>query len=123
VLVWSFARARFKARFGTLAGAHAEAIAPFRRAVELDPRKPGYHYNLGAALQFVGDFAGAEQAYRAALRLDPAQARLWSALLAAVPMGLAVLVAMQVPHLEWVVVSGLAGLGYWRRKQLVAVQN
>jgi hypothetical protein len=34
-------------------------------------------------------------------------ARLWSALLAVVPVGLAVLVAMQVPHLEWVVVGGL----------------
>jgi predicted MFS family arabinose efflux permease len=38
-------------------------------------------------------------------------ARLWSALLAVVPMGLAVLVAMQVPHLEWVVVAGLGLFG------------
>ena len=38
-------------------------------------------------------------------------ARLWSALLAIVPMGLAVLVALQVPHLQWVVVIGLGLFG------------
>lgn len=39
-------------------------------------------------------------------------ARLWSALLAVVPMALAALVAMQVPHLEWVVVAGLSVFGF-----------
>jgi len=39
-------------------------------------------------------------------------ARLWSALLALVPAGLAVLVALQVPHLEWVVVAGLGVFGF-----------
>jgi MFS family permease len=39
-------------------------------------------------------------------------ARLWSALLAAVPLGLAVLVAMKVPHLEWMVVAGLGLFGF-----------
>jgi MFS family permease len=39
-------------------------------------------------------------------------ARLWSALLAVVPIGLAVLVAMKVPHLEWVVVGGLSLFGF-----------
>ncbi|WP_143435779.1 organoarsenical effux MFS transporter ArsJ [Hydrogenophaga sp. IBVHS2] len=38
-------------------------------------------------------------------------ARLWSALLALVPVGLAVAVLMQVPHLEWVVVVGLSLFG------------
>lgn len=38
-------------------------------------------------------------------------ARTWSALLAAVPLVLAVLVGMQVPRLEWVVVGGLALFG------------
>lgn len=38
-------------------------------------------------------------------------ARLWSALLAVVPIALAVLVAMQVQHLEWVVVAGLSLFG------------
>ena len=39
-------------------------------------------------------------------------ARLWSALLAMVPIGLAALVALRVPHLEWVVVGGLALFGF-----------
>ncbi len=38
-------------------------------------------------------------------------ARLWSALLAAVPVLLAGLVLAQVPHLEWVVVAGLGLFG------------
>ncbi len=39
-------------------------------------------------------------------------ARLWSALLAAVPMVLAIAVALQVPQLEWVVVAGLGVFGF-----------
>jgi predicted MFS family arabinose efflux permease len=38
-------------------------------------------------------------------------ARLWSALLALVPMALAVAVLLEVPHLEWVVVGGLSLFG------------
>jgi tetratricopeptide (TPR) repeat protein len=64
----------------TRAGAHAESVQPFRLAVERDPHKPSYQYNLGAALQFVGDFAGARQAYRAAVELNPRHFRAWSAL-------------------------------------------
>jgi len=39
-------------------------------------------------------------------------ARMWSLLLALVPIGLAVLVAMQVPNLPWVVVVGLGVFGF-----------
>jgi predicted MFS family arabinose efflux permease len=39
-------------------------------------------------------------------------ARLWSALLAVVPIGLAVMVAMKVPNLEWIVVAGLGLFGF-----------
>ena len=39
-------------------------------------------------------------------------ARLWSALLALVPVALAVAVALEVPHLEWVVVAGLGVFGF-----------
>lgn len=39
-------------------------------------------------------------------------ARRWSALLAVVPVGLAGLVAMRVPNLEWVVVAGLGLFGF-----------
>ncbi|BDT72757.1 hypothetical protein os4_23020 [Comamonadaceae bacterium OS-4] len=38
-------------------------------------------------------------------------ARLWSGILAVIPMGIAVAVALQVPHLEWVVVGGLGLFG------------
>jgi predicted MFS family arabinose efflux permease len=38
-------------------------------------------------------------------------ARLWSAVLALVPMGLSVAVLLNVPHLEWVVVGGLGLFG------------
>ena len=39
-------------------------------------------------------------------------ARLWSALLALVPIGIAVAVTLQVPNLEWVVVGGLGLFGF-----------
>jgi len=39
-------------------------------------------------------------------------ARLWSLLLAVVPIGLAILVAMDVPNLPWVVVAGLGVFGF-----------
>jgi tetratricopeptide (TPR) repeat protein len=64
----------------TRAGAHAEAIVPFRRAVARDAAKPPYHYNLGAALQFVGELKAAEAEYREALHLDPTLQRAWSSL-------------------------------------------
>ncbi|NDH53715.1 MAG: MFS transporter [Betaproteobacteria bacterium] len=39
-------------------------------------------------------------------------ARLWSAMLAVIPMAIAVAVAMKVDHLEWVVVGGLGIFGF-----------
>jgi predicted MFS family arabinose efflux permease len=39
-------------------------------------------------------------------------ARLWSALLALVPVALAAVVVLKVPHLEWVVVAGLGVFGF-----------
>ena len=64
----------------THAGAHVEALEPFRRAVARDPSKAQYHYNLGASEQFVGDFARAAEAYRRALEIDPKHHRAWPAL-------------------------------------------
>ena len=64
----------------TRAGAHAEATEPFRRAVARDASKPAYHYNLAAALQFVGDLEAAAGEYRQAVRLDPQHYRAWSSL-------------------------------------------
>ena len=64
----------------TRAGAQLEAIEPFRQATRLAPERAAYRYNLAAALQFAGDFSGAEAEYRAALRLEPRMHRAWSAL-------------------------------------------
>jgi predicted MFS family arabinose efflux permease len=87
---------------------------------------PVFLYASGWTFPMVGGFLalwtigyGAVQALAPALvrrsddglsREVPA-ARLWSALLAGVPLGLAVLVAVRVPQLEWVVVAGLALFG------------
>jgi len=64
----------------TRAGAHAEALDPFRRAVGADATKAPFFYNLGASLQFTGDFPGAAEAYRRAITIDPAYYRAWSSL-------------------------------------------
>jgi tetratricopeptide (TPR) repeat protein len=64
----------------TRAGAHAEAVAPFRAAAARGPRVASYRYNLGAALQFVGELDAAAAEYRAALAIDPRFHRAWSAL-------------------------------------------
>ena len=87
---------------------------------------PVFLYSSGWSFTMVGAFLalwtigyGAVQAVAPALvkRSDdglgtevPA-ARLWSALLAVVPLVLAALVGLQVPHLEWVVVAGLGVFG------------
>jgi MFS family permease len=88
---------------------------------------PVFLYASGWNFTMVGGFLalwtigyGAVQAFAPALvrRSDdglstevPA-ARLWSALLAVIPVGLAVIVAIRVPNLEWVVVGGLGLFGF-----------
>ncbi len=47
-----------------------EAMFRFQRAVELDPNNANAYNNLAVALEATGDFEGAAQAYRTALRLD-----------------------------------------------------
>lgn len=81
----------------TRAGAHANAVEPFRRAVARDGEKPAYRYNLGAALQFVGDLDDAAAEYRAALRLDSRFHRAWSSL---AQVARAPLSSPEVAHLE-----------------------
>jgi tetratricopeptide (TPR) repeat protein len=70
------------------AGAHDEAVAPFRLAVGRDPGTAAYWYNLGAAEQFVGRFTEATTAYRRALAVDPGSFRSLSALSEVAPEGL-----------------------------------
>src|SRR5207253_2258371 len=43
-------------------------IAAFRAALELEPRDPRLHYNLGMALRDKGDVDGAMDEYRQVLR-------------------------------------------------------
>jgi predicted MFS family arabinose efflux permease len=88
---------------------------------------PVFLYASGWTFTMVGGFLalwtigyGAVQAFAPALVRRSADglssevpaARLWSALLAVVPIGLAIAVALQLPHLEWVVVGGLGLFGF-----------
>lgn len=87
---------------------------------------PVFLYASGWSFTQVGAFLaawtigyGAVQAFapavvrrsRDGLSTEVPAARLWSGLLAVVPMGLAALVALQVDHLAWVVVAGLSLFG------------
>ena len=62
-----FAVARLRARQGR----HREAVELYGRLVREYPNDVDVHVNLGAALEVMGDRAGAEAQYREALRLDP----------------------------------------------------
>ncbi|MDP2252244.1 MAG: organoarsenical effux MFS transporter ArsJ, partial [Hydrogenophaga sp.] len=88
---------------------------------------PVYLYSQGWTFTMVGTFLAAWTiGYGAVQALAPAfvkrsadglstevpAARLWSALLALVPIGLAVAVALNVPHLPGVVVGGLGVFGF-----------
>ena len=61
-------------------GFHERAIPFYKRAVELDPSPPNFHYNLGASLQFAGEFEKAEAAYKATIEREPDSYRAFSAL-------------------------------------------
>ncbi len=61
-------------------GFHERAIPFFKRAVELDPAPANFHYNLGASLQFAGEFERAESAYKATIERQPDSYRAFSAL-------------------------------------------
>lgn len=88
---------------------------------------PVYLYSQGWTFTMVGTFLAAWTiGYGTVQALAPAfvkrsddglstevpAARLWSALLALVPMGLAVAVAMEAPQLPWIVVGGLGVFGF-----------
>ena len=61
-------------------GFHEKAVPLFERAVEIDPAPPNFHYNLGASLQFSGEFERAESAYKASIERQPDSYRAYSAL-------------------------------------------
>lgn len=50
---------------------HDRSLRCFREAVNRDPEDPVHHYNLGTALRFKGDFAGAEACFDRVLRQRP----------------------------------------------------
>lgn len=50
---------------------HEEAVEYHRKAVLAAPNDPLNHFNLAAALQFLGDFEGARDAYRTTLKIAP----------------------------------------------------
>nr|WP_247718241.1 sulfotransferase [Qipengyuania proteolytica] len=61
-------------------GRHAEAVGPFRQAVDGVPDNTDYRYNLAVALQFAGDLAAAEYEFRDLVARDPLHAKGWVAL-------------------------------------------
>lgn len=61
-------------------GFHEKAIPFYEQAVALDPAPANFHYNLGASLQFAGDFEKAGAAYQAAIERQPDSYRAYSAL-------------------------------------------
>jgi Aspartyl/Asparaginyl beta-hydroxylase/Tetratricopeptide repeat len=55
---------------------YREAAAGYERCVALSPGSPAFQFNLGTARELAGDLAGAVNAYLAAYRLNPKDARL-----------------------------------------------
>jgi Tfp pilus assembly protein PilF len=71
------AHAEAASRLGIIAARTGEpqsAVHWMRRAAALRPDVADYHLNLAEALRGIGQWAGAEAAYRAALRIDPRDA-------------------------------------------------
>lgn len=79
------------------AGHHEASLDFYQAAVAAAPENAGFQYNLGAALQFVGDFDKAKAAFRACLRLNAEDSR---ALVALASMGGQSGEASLVPQLE-----------------------
>ena len=61
-------------------GRHAEAVEPFRLAVDAVPENADYRYNFAVALQFAGDLADAEREFRRLVERHPDHAKGWGAL-------------------------------------------
>ena len=61
-------------------GFHEKAVPFFEKAVHLNPAPANFHYNLGASLQFSGDFAGAKASYTRTIERQPDAYRALSSL-------------------------------------------
>ncbi len=55
---------------------YADAAAGYERCIALMPGEPAFHFNLGTAREKQGDLGRAVDAYLAAWRLNPRDARL-----------------------------------------------
>ena len=64
----------------TRTGFHELAIPWFKSAVQSRPDLDNYQYNLGASLQFIGEFKQAEDAFRQVLKIQPNHYRALSSL-------------------------------------------
>ena len=60
--------------------AHAKAARAFGRAVELEPARAGYRFNLATSLTFAGRLDEAEREYEACLQVAPRYWKAWLAL-------------------------------------------
>jgi len=56
-------------------GLHEDAISQYRAATAAAPEVSSYWYNLGAALQFLGEFDEADDAFRRCLAVNPGDTR------------------------------------------------
>lgn len=62
------------------AGLHTRAVPFYEKATRLAPASAEFHYNHGAALQFVGDMEAARAAFRKCLEIDPLETRALSSI-------------------------------------------
>ena len=62
------------------AGLHAEAVPFYAAATAAAPGIADYHYNHGAALQFLGDMEAARAAFEHCLAIDPLETRALSSI-------------------------------------------
>ena len=70
----SFFDARIHGEVGSLLsllGDHSRALRHYSRAVELEGGNAGFHFSKAALQRYLGDFAGAEAEFNAAIALDP----------------------------------------------------
>jgi superkiller protein 3 len=60
------------------AGAMTAAVRAYRRALALEPSRPGVRYNLGCALAEAGRYQEAARQLRRAVELEPGDAAAWN---------------------------------------------
>ncbi len=54
--------------------AYGDAVNNFRKAIELDPKRPEFHYNLGLSYYHIGNYEGSVEAFTASTKIDPKMA-------------------------------------------------